>query len=98
MKYLVMSMLSLCSKSIDLSELYKVQEMEVYSVKPKLLDLFCGAGGAAMGYYRLGAISLRQSIVRLIMPLDCSYMPVKPLNKIILLLSLATKYAIIKAR
>jgi DNA (cytosine-5)-methyltransferase 1 len=23
-------------------------------VKPKLLDLFCGAGGAAMGYYRAG--------------------------------------------
>ena len=22
--------------------------------KPKLLDLFCGAGGAAMGYYRAG--------------------------------------------
>ena len=21
---------------------------------PKLLDLFCGAGGAAMGYYRAG--------------------------------------------
>jgi DNA (cytosine-5)-methyltransferase 1 len=23
-------------------------------VKPKLLDLFCGAGGAAMGYHRAG--------------------------------------------
>lgn len=22
--------------------------------RPKLLDLFCGAGGAAMGYYRAG--------------------------------------------
>ena len=22
--------------------------------KPRLLDLFCGAGGAAMGYYRAG--------------------------------------------
>lgn len=24
------------------------------TIKPKLLDLFCGAGGAAMGYYRAG--------------------------------------------
>src|SRR5262245_52596106 len=24
------------------------------SVKPRLLDLFCGAGGAAMGYHRAG--------------------------------------------
>lgn len=23
-------------------------------IKPRLLDLFCGAGGAAMGYYRAG--------------------------------------------
>jgi DNA (cytosine-5)-methyltransferase 1 len=23
-------------------------------VKPRLLDLFCGAGGAAMGYHRAG--------------------------------------------
>lgn len=23
-------------------------------MKPRLLDLFCGAGGAAMGYYRSG--------------------------------------------
>lgn len=23
-------------------------------MKPRLLDLFCGAGGAAMGYYRAG--------------------------------------------
>lgn len=22
--------------------------------RPRLLDLFCGAGGAAMGYYRAG--------------------------------------------
>lgn len=29
---------------------YKVME----SNKPKLLDLFCGAGGASMGYYRAG--------------------------------------------
>ena len=32
------------------------------------------------------------------MGLDCSYMPVKPLNIIILLLSLAMRYATIKAR
>ncbi|HXI68294.1 MAG TPA: DNA cytosine methyltransferase [Steroidobacteraceae bacterium] len=28
--------------------------MAVQAVKPRLLDLFCGAGGAAMGYHRAG--------------------------------------------
>ena len=28
--------------------------MGVQAVKPRLLDLFCGAGGAAMGYHRAG--------------------------------------------
>ena len=30
------------------------ERLEAVSVKPKLLDLFCGAGGAAMGYHRAG--------------------------------------------
>jgi len=31
-----------------------MQAMGVSLVKPRLLDLFCGAGGAAMGYHRAG--------------------------------------------
>jgi DNA (cytosine-5)-methyltransferase 1 len=29
-------------------------EVDAYVTKPRLLDLFCGAGGAAMGYHRAG--------------------------------------------
>ena len=31
-----------------------VSDSEMDAVKPRLLDLFCGAGGAAMGYHRAG--------------------------------------------
>src|SRR3954471_18078723 len=40
--------------SNETGNLSMVSDCRSTSVKPRLLDLFCGAGGAAMGYHRAG--------------------------------------------
>ena len=37
-----------------MADLAHAKEPAVNPDKPRLLDLFCGAGGAAMGYHRAG--------------------------------------------
>lgn len=39
------------------------------TLRPRLLDLFCGAGGAAMGYYRAGS--------------DSPFLQIQPLSSIL---------------